>query len=497
MPESLLTTEALCKDYPGGRVLHDISVTLERGEILGLIGENGAGKSTFVKILTGIETPTSGQLLLAGRPVRIRSPLAAKRAGLCMIPQEFNLIPTLRVYENVFLGNELRRAGGCLLDHGRMRARTAALLHDLQTAVSPDAHVTDLSVAEKQMVEIAKALVHDSKLLVMDEPSTVLTRQEVAILFGLMRRLRERGVSIIYISHKLHEVKEICNRVMVLRDGHLVSLGPTGELTEAEMARRMVGRELSQVYPTKHEPGSDTVLKVTGLADRDLLRDIGFELRRGEILGFAGLVGAGRTELAETLIGIRPRQHGQVWVAGHEVHIRSPREAIDHGITYLPEDRQGTGILTTFDVTTNTTLASLPRYARGFISHRREQAAASGYVERFKIKTRSLDTRLEFLSGGNQQKVSLAKALDPQPRILLVDEPTRGIDINARRDIYTFLNELARSGLACIVISSELEEVIGLCHRVLVMRQGRITGELSGAQLTEEDIIYYATGVKG
>lgn len=497
MPEPLLQTKSLCKDYPGGRVLHDISVAIQAGEILGLIGENGAGKSTFVKILSGVCQPTLGEIRFAGAPVDIRTPLVAKRMGICLLPQEFNLIATLSVCENVFLGNERRKWGGAVVDRTAMRARTAALLRELQTPVDPDACLADLGVAEKQMVEIAKALVHESKLLIMDEPTTVLTQAEVAVLFALMRQLRGRGVSIIYISHKLHEVKAICDRVMVLRDGHLVGLEPTAALDEAEMARRMVGRELSQVYPAKPEPGTAVALKVEGLRDVPLLRDISFELRQGEILGLAGLVGAGRTELAEALIGIRPRSGGRVWVGDREVSIRCAGDAVRHGITYLPEDRQGAGILTSFDVTSNVTLSSLSRYTRIFIRRRQEDAAAAGYVERFRIKAQSLTTRLEFLSGGNQQKVSLAKALDPQPRILIVDEPTRGIDINARSDIYGFICGLAQSGLACIVISSEMEELIGLCHRVLVLRGGRITGELTGEHVNEHEIIYHATGVKG
>ncbi len=497
MAEPLLQTRNLCKDFPGGRVLHDISVDIGTGEILGLIGENGAGKSTFVKILAGSCEPTAGEIRFAGQTVHARTPRAAKRIGICLLPQEFNLIATLSVCENVFLGNELRKWGGAVVDQAAMRERTAALLRDLRTSVAPDARLTDLGVAEKQMVEIAKALVHESKLLIMDEPTTVLTQNEVAVLFALLRQLRDRGVSIIFISHKLHEVKAVCDRVMILRDGHLVGVEPVAALDEAAMARRMVGRELSQVYPAKPVPGSGVALRVENLHDAAFLREVSFELRQGEILGLGGLAGAGRTELAEALIGVRPKSGGRVWVDGQEVSIRCPGDAVRHGITYLPEDRQGAGILTAFDVTSNITLESLSRYARILVRRRSEETAAAGYVERFRIKTQSLSTRLEFLSGGNQQKVSLAKALDPRPRILIVDEPTRGIDINARSDIYGFLCSLARSGLACLVISSEMEELIGLCHRVLVMRAGRMVGELTGTHVNEQEIIYHATGVKG
>ena len=496
MTDVLVRAEGVCKEFSGVRVLDAVNVDIVRGEILGIIGENGAGKSTFVKILGGVYAPTTGRFVLDGQPVEVRSPAAAKRIGISLIPQEFNLIRDLTVYENIFLGNELQRRGG-LLDKPAMRRRARELLQALETSIDPDAKVDRLSAAQKQMVEIAKALVHESRLLILDEPTTVLTGHETDILFGLMRRLKARGVTILYISHKLREVKTVCDRVMILRDGKLISLTPAAELDEHEMARRMVGRELSQVYPPRTAPGAEVALRIEGLAVEGLLADISFDLRRGEILGFAGLVGAGRTELAEALIGIRRRSAGRIFARGREVAIRSIQDAMRHGIAYLSEDRQGAGILLRFDITANVTLASLRAYSRGLLRHGAARRRAQEYVERFGIRAASLATRLEFFSGGNQQKVSLAKSLDPGPDIFIFDEPTRGIDVNAKREIYFFMNELVRSGVACMLISSEMEEIVGLCNRVVVMRQGRVTGVLEGSHINEEEIIYHATGLKG
>ena len=368
-------------------------------------------------------------------------------------------------------------------------------MDQLQADVAPDAEVNELSVAEKQMVEIAKAVAFNSRLLIMDEPTTVLTPIEIRVLFDLMRRLKEEGVTIIYISHKLKEVKEICDRVMVLRDGDFISLDPVENLDEHEMANRMVGRELTQIFPEKAIPGGEIALEVEGLSVPNLLHDVSFSLRKGEILGFAGLGGSGRTELSETIVGIRKKSVGVTRIHGSECEIRSPSDAIAHRIAYLPEDRQGAGILTSFDVTSNITLSSLKRYTKLLIRRKKELAKADEYVGSFDIKTTSLRTRLEYLSGGNQQKVSLAKCLDTNPSIFIFDEPTRGIDINAKMQIFQFIRALVDEGISCIFISSELEEVIGVCSRVLVMREGRIAGELENEAITEEAIMKLATGV--
>ena len=496
MTDVLLRTEAITKEFSSVRVLDGISIEIRRGEILGIIGENGAGKSTFIKILSGIYTPTRGKVFLDGKEIALRRHADAKRAGISLIPQEFNLIGDLNVYENIFLGNELRRASG-LLDKKAMIRRTGELLAGLEVQIDPEAKIQSLSVAQRQMVEIAKALAYDSRLLIMDEPTTVLTKREIDLLFQRMRGLKERGVTIVFISHKLREVKEICDRVMVLRDGAFICLEEAGALPIDEMARRMVGRELSQVFPAKRAGDGQVALRVEGLTVPGVIEDVSFELRAGEILGFAGLGGSGRTEVAETILGIRKPSRGRILAGEQRLEIRGPGDAVRAGIGYLSEDRQGSGILTAFDVVKNITLVSLKRYLHPLIDRHREQEAAERYVDRFSIRAPSLETRLEFLSGGNQQKVSLAKSIDSEPRILIVDEPTRGVDVSAKQDIYRFVHELADKGISCIFISSELEEIIGMCSRVLVMKGGRVAGQVEGERVSEEEIMYFATGVKG
>ncbi|HET6438941.1 MAG TPA: sugar ABC transporter ATP-binding protein [Anaeromyxobacter sp.] len=496
MALALVETENIGKEFSSVRVLHGITVEVRTGEILGIIGENGAGKSTLIKILSGIYTPSEGRIRVDGQEVAIRSPEDAKRLGIRLIPQEFNLVADLNVYENVFLGNELRIRGGFLFKKEMIR-RTVEVLSSLKVQVDPLARIDSLNVAQKQMVEIAKALAFDARLLIMDEPTTVLTRREIDLLFERMRALKARGVTLIYISHKLREVREICDRVMVLRDGAFICLEEASALPIDEMARRMVGRELSQVFPAKRNGPGEVALQVEGLTVPGVVEDVSFELRRGEILGFAGLGGSGRTEVAETILGVRHMSHGRIRVDGKPVQIHGPPDAVKAGIGYLSEDRQGAGILTQLELVKNISLVSLGKYLRGLIDRRRERAAAESYVARFSIRAPAVDTRLEFLSGGNQQKVSLAKSIDSDPRILIVDEPTRGIDVSAKRDIYRFVHELADRGISCIFISSELEEVIGMCSRVLVMRAGRLVGQLEGEHITEEEIMFLATGVKG
>jgi ribose transport system ATP-binding protein len=498
MTDVLLSTQAICKEFSGVPVLKDIDLEIVRGEVLGIIGENGAGKSTLMKILGGIYTATSGQVIFEGHPVQIREPADAKKLGISLIPQEFNLVNDLTVYDNIFLGAEIVTRGG-LLDKKRMMERTRSLLQELEVDISPDERIDRLSAAEKQMVEISKAVAMDAKLLIMDEPTTVLTQYEIDILYRLMRRLKSQGVTIIYISHKLKEVKAICDRVMVLRDGEVICVEPIGSLSIYQMAERMVGRELSQIFPKKEQAGVEPVLTVNSLTAPGVLEDITFEVRKGEILGLAGLVGAGRTEVAETIMGIRKHSTGEIRLNGAQLEIRSPEDAVAAGINYLSEDRQGSGVLTSFTVVDNITLISLREYcdyAIDLINGKRQRAAAQQHVERFNIKTQSLDTRLEFLSGGNQQKVSLAKSIDPRPTVLIADEPTRGVDVSAKQEIYRFIKSLADIGLSCIFISSEQEEIVGMCHRVLVMKEGRIMGTLTGDEISEAEIMFLATGVR-
>jgi ribose transport system ATP-binding protein len=495
---TLVRTENIGKTFSSVPVLQNINIEIRRGEILGVIGENGAGKSTLMKILSGIYTPSSGSVLFEGKKVEIRKPIDAKRIGISIIPQEFNLINDLSVYDNIFLGSELVQKSR-LLNKGLMKARTTELLKELEVTIPPEARIEGLSAAQKQMVEICKALAFDSKLLIMDEPTTMLTQYEIEVLFRLMRRLRDRGLTIVYISHKLKEVKAICDRVLILRDGELIDDRPIAEITPPQMAERMVGRALNQVFPSKNRPEDHVVLEVKNVTVPGVLSNISFQVRRGEILGFAGLVGAGRTEIAETLIGIRKASAGEIAFEGRAAEIRRMEDAVQHGLSYLSEDRQGSGVITGFTVTQNTTLVSLPRYsgaAFGLIAKKKEKESAGRYQKMFNIKTPSLDARLENLSGGNQQKVSLSKSLDTLPRILIADEPTRGIDVLAKTEIYQLIHSLAEQGIACLFISSELEEIIGMCHRVIVMKDGAITGILEGEQINEAEIMFYATGIR-
>jgi ribose transport system ATP-binding protein len=490
MGETRCTIVGVAKEFSGVRVLDDVSFELQRGEIFGIIGENGAGKSTLMKILSGIYSATEGEVYIDGEKTEIRSPLDAKALGITMIPQEFNLVGTLRVYENIFLGSEPTR--GPFLDMLTMRAQAAEHLKRLDVDISPNAMIDSLSVAQKQMVEIAKALVHESQILIMDEPTTMLTDHEVDVLFDLVRSLRDQGVTVVFISHKLKEVRRITDRVLILRDGKLITVSETSELSEHEMAQRMVGRELSQMYPEKKAPEDGVVFEVRGLTVEGVVEDINFTLKKGEILGFAGLVGAGRTELAETIIGIRKPTAGTIVIEGEEVHIPSPRSAVEAGIGYLSEDRLGKGIVLGFDIPSNVTLISLDRYARPFIDSQKTWAAANEYIDTFDIRAASLAYQLRYLSGGNQQKVYLAKWMDTNPKILILDEPTRGVDVNAKTELYRFIRSLTDQGISCLMISSEMEEIIGMCTRVYVMAGGRITGELAGDAITEEQIMYHA-----
>jgi ribose transport system ATP-binding protein len=495
---TLVRTENIGKSFLSVPVLQNINIEIRRGEILGVIGENGAGKSTLMKILSGIYLPSSGTILFAGREVDIRKPIDAKRIGISIIPQEFNLIKDLSVYDNIFLGSELIQKSR-LLNKNLMKARTTELLKALEVTIPPEARIENLSAAQKQMVEICKALAFDSKLLIMDEPTTVLTKYEIDVLFRLIRKLRDQGMTIVYISHKLKEVKAICDRVIILRDGLFIDDKKIGEITPEQMAERMVGRALNQIFPPRNQPDDKIVLEVKNVSVPSVLSNISFQVRKGEILGFAGLVGAGRTEIAETLIGIRKASAGEISLEGRRIEINRTQDMVRHGLSYLSEDRQGSGVITGFTVTQNTTLVSLPRYsgaAFGLITKKKEKEAAGKYQKMFNIKTPSLDTRLENLSGGNQQKVSLSKSIDTLPRILIADEPTRGIDVLAKTEIYQLIHSLAAQGIACLFISSELEEIIGMCHRVIVMKDGAITGILEGDQINEAEIMFYATGIR-
>ncbi len=488
---TVLALKDVTKSFGPVQVLHGIDLALEPGEVHALIGENGAGKSTIMKLLGGFLDPTSGEVQLDGQPVRFASGPQAEAQGIVVIHQEFNLARDLTVAANVFLGRE---PGGFRLDHAAMRNATAALLDRLDTSISPDALIGDLSVPDRQMVEIAKALSRNARVLIMDEPSAVLTHREVGALYQQIDRLRAEGVAILYCSHRLDEVAHLADRITVLRDGRVVRRAMRGELTQDGMASAMVGRELQDFYPPKGAPADDIALQVAGLTVPGRVHDVSFALRRGEVLGIAGLVGSGRTELAEGIAGLRTST-GQITVDGQPVTIRTPRDGFDNGLAYLTEDRKEAGLLLDKPLRENLTLAALERFGGWRIDAAAEEKALDRATQEFDIRAPRRDMAAGKLSGGNQQKLLLAKTMLTEPRILIIDEPTRGIDVGTKSQIYAFIRDLATKGLSVIVISSEMSEVIGLSDRVLVMREGRLAGEVAGDDMTEDNIVRLAMGV--
>jgi len=489
--------DKIVKSFGPVQVLHGVSFDLAPGRVIGLLGENGAGKSTLMKILAGYEALSGGELRIDGAATRFDGPRAAEALGIVMIHQEFALAEDLSIAQNVFLGHETTR--GWWLDDTAMRAETARVLQQVGLKASPDTLVKRLIVAEKQLVEIAKALQRRARLLIMDEPTATLTPGETERLFALIAQLKADGVTVIYISHKLDEVERVTDEIVVMRDGRFVTRELTKNVTRQQMANLMVGRDLSDLYPPKDarpelDKSAPPLLKVQGLNVPGWARDVNFEVAPGAILGFAGLVGAGRTELFEGLLGLRPHNVARVELAGREVHFRSPRQAADHGLTYLSEDRKGKGLHVNFGLRENLTLMALRQYAAPWLKPAAEKAALKIAVTDFGIRTGSLDIKASSLSGGNQQKLALAKVLHPGPKVIVLDEPTRGVDVGAKRDIYFLIQRLAREGRAVIVISSELMELIGICHRIVVMRGGAQQATLEAEQLTEETLIAHATG---
>jgi inositol transport system ATP-binding protein len=500
MTEPLLRMELITKRFPGVLALDDVSFEVLAGEAHGLLGENGAGKSTLLKILSGAYEPDAGSIELGGEKLALQKPLDAQQQGIVTIYQEFNLIPTMTVAENMFLRREPGK--GPFVSWARMRAETAKVLRHLDLDIDPMTPVSDLSVGEQQMIEIARALSMDSRIVVMDEPTSALTEHEVGRLFRIIRTLKERGLSVIFVTHRLHEVMEICDRVTVLRDGRRVGVGKVGELVIDDFIKMMVGRSSAQLFTRLGDdraPGP-VVLKVEGIwHDRDptnphatLLKDISFEVRAGEILGLAGLMGAGRTETARSIFGADRRQGGTIEVNGRPVAIRSPVDAIRHGIGLVPEDRKQQALFLDLAVRHNLAISSLENLSRAywFVS----EAAELELVERFRkaldIRMASADAKIADLSGGNQQKVVLARWLALQPAVLIVDEPTRGIDIAAKAEVHQQLDLMARSGIAIIAISSELPEVLAISDRIITMREGRITGDMPRGQATEERLMH-------
>ncbi len=494
-PPLALEMRNITKTYPGVKALEDVSFELRPGEVHAMVGENGAGKSTLMKILAGAQPMDSGEILLQGKPAQIDSPQRAMDLGIAIIYQEFNLVPYLNAAENIFLGREPRARIPGFVDFGTMYRESQAIIDRLGVRLSVRAPVNRLSVAQQQMVEIAKATSQNAKIIVMDEPSATLTEHELQSLFGLIRQLRSEGHSIVYISHRLEEIFEICDRVTILRDGRWIATRPIGELNREEIIRLMVGRELKQMIPKEPAPVGEPGLQVRNLTRKGELHDISFEVRKGEVVGIAGLVGAGRTELARAIFGADPYDSGSVELFGKAVRIRSPQDAIRLGIGLVTEDRKQQGLILGMAVRENITLANLGAVtAFNFIRSGREREVAKKYVSDLTVKTPTIEQTVQNLSGGNQQKVVLAKWLFTDSKVLIFDEPTRGIDVGAKTEIYQLMNALAARGAAIIMISSELPEILGMSDRILVMHEGRIAGELSRAEATQEKIMHLATG---
>ncbi|NHF73104.1 sugar ABC transporter ATP-binding protein [Paracoccus xiamenensis] len=488
----VLALDKITKSFGPVEVLHGVDLELHSGEVHALIGENGAGKSTIMKILGGYLAPTTGQVLLDGAPVTYRSGPEGEAQGVVVIHQEFNLAPDLTVAANIFLGREISKGLG--LDHAAMRAATAELLTRLDTSIRPEALIRDLSVPDRQMVEIAKALSRKARVLIMDEPSAALTHREVEALYAQVDRLRAEGVALIFCSHRMDEVSRLADRITVLRDGTVVQRALRGEMTEDGMATAMVGRELTDIFPPKDTSSGETLLELRNFTVQSVVKDVSLKLHKGEVLGIAGLVGSGRTELAEGIVGLRPAT-GELRIHDRQMNIRSPREARDARLAYLTEDRKEAGLLLDKNLPVNLTLTALDEWGLR-IDTKREKAEMVSARKEFDIRAASDDMRAGALSGGNQQKLLLAKTMLTDPEIVIIDEPTRGIDIGTKQQIYHFVRDLARQGKAVIVISSELPEVIGLSDRVLVMRMGRIAGEVEGAAINEENIVRLAMGLE-
>ncbi len=493
----ILLASGITKSFPGVRALDGVSLELRPGRLRALLGENGAGKSTLMNILAGVFPPDAGSLRIDGVEVGFASPREAQRAGIGIVFQELNLIPHLSVAENVFLGREPRNRFG-LIDYPRLHADTAALLQRLDLRIEPEALVADLRVGQQQLVEIARAMSENARVLILDEPTSSLSAHEVETLFAVISDLKRRGVALVYITHKFEELGRICDDVTVMRDGRVVGEARFTEMTREAMVRLMAGREPKELFQkTPATPGEEVLraeevtLPSEGFGRRFVVDHVSFTVRRGEVLGIFGLVGAGRTELLEALFGLHPeRAGGRIFVRGRPVRFRSPADAIAAGLALAPEDRKRDGLVLPMSVAANASLASLARTIRaGFLSDRREHEHISPYIERFRVKTPSLAQAIVNLSGGNQQKVILAKWLATAPTILLLDEPTRGIDVNAKREIYAFIDELARGGMAVIVVSSELPEVLTLADRVVVLCEGRKTAEFARTDANSEAVL--------
>jgi ribose transport system ATP-binding protein len=496
----ILRMEGISKAFPGVQALDNVDFEVNAGKVVALVGENGAGKSTLVKILCGAYQKDVGRIFLHGQETEVYSPHHAQELGISIIYQEFNLTPNQSAAANIFIAREPRQRGvGRLfnfVDRRRMEEEAQRHLNHVGARVPATTLIRDLSVAEQQMVEVAKALAVDARIIIMDEPTSALGEDEVETLFEIIDTLKEQGIAIIFIGHRLEEVLRIADRVVVLRDGRRIGGMPISEATSDKIIRMMVGRELvTEIFHKEVAEIGETLLEVRGLTGRDEVKDVSFTLRRGEILGVAGLVGAGRTEAARLIFGVDPKESGEIWIDGKQVYINSPVDAVNAGLGLVPEDRGLQGLVLKLPVLENIVLPTLGNHATiGWVDQRAIRDTAHSYVDKLNIRTPHLQQKAMFLSGGNQQKVVLAKWLALQPKILIMDEPTRGIDVGAKAEVHTLMSQLALSGMGIIMISSELPEILGMSDRILVMHEGHATALLDRAEATQEKIMAYASG---
>ncbi|MDO4834313.1 MAG: sugar ABC transporter ATP-binding protein [Bacillota bacterium] len=498
MQNSIIEMRSISKAFPGVQALQDCSLEIKPGEVHALLGENGAGKSTLMKILTGIYQADSGEILFEGQKVKIGSVLDARALGITMIHQELNLLSNLTIAQNIFIGKEIRK-NGIFLDEKAIRIKSAELLERVNLNVDPNTMVSELTVAQQQMVEIAKAVSYNSRAIIMDEPTAPLSSSEIERLFDIIRDMKKSGISVIYISHRMDEIKRICDRATILRDGQYIATVDVAETSLDDIIAAMVGRKVTFVRKKRDKSKilAEEVLRVEDLNWGSKVKNVSFSLHKGEVLGFAGLVGAGRTETARLVFGAEKPDRGSIYVKGKKVIIKTPYDAVNCGISYLSEDRKQFGLITEMSVENNITIASIPKLCKGlgYIDHGKCASEAEKYAEKLKIKTPSLRTLVKSLSGGNQQKIVVAKWLLRDTDVLIFDEPTRGIDIGAKDEICDLLVSLADMGKAVIMISSEMQEILRVCDRIIVMHEGEITGELDADTATQEDIMRLASKI--
>lgn len=494
--EEVLRAEHLSKRFPGVLAVDDVSFSLDRGEILALVGENGAGKSTLSLMLSGIHKPDAGTIFLEGKPVVFNAPVDAIHAGIAIVFQELSLVGSLSVAENIFANRQPAGPGG-IIRWDELHRQTSEFLRRFNLHLNPRQLVKQLSMGQQQILEILKAISINPKVLILDEPTSSLTESEANYLFENIRKLQKQGMSFIYITHKLSEVFQIADRVMVMRDGKHVGTRQVSEVTENDLIAMMVGRQITSLYGDAEKSRGEEYFRVEGFTQPGAFEDVSFGVRRGEILGFFGLIGAGRSELARAIIGMYPRQSGRIFLEEQEITIRNPRDAIRHGIAYLTEDRKGDGLFLSMSIRENLIAPSLPSFTtpQGLLDFRRVETFTENLTQAFAIVTPSLTKKVSNLSGGNQQKCLIAMWMGINPRVILFDEPTRGVDVGARAEIYHKLRELAHTGVGIVMISSDLPELIGMCDRIIVMHQGRITGELVREEFSEERIMTFAAGL--